>query len=77
MFCMSSSIGSRIRDLRVAKGLTQMAIAGPGISAGYVSLVESGKRTPSADMVARFAERLGVPVAELDVDTTRSIDPNV
>ena len=69
MFCMSSSIGSRIRDLRVAKGLTQMAIAGPGISAGYVSLVESGKRTPSADMVARFAERLGVPVAELDVDS--------
>ena len=55
MFCMSSSIGSRIRELRVAKGLTQMAIAGPGISAGYVSLVESGKRTPSADMVARFA----------------------
>ncbi len=77
MFCMSSSIGSRIRDLRVAKGLTQMAIAGPGISAGYVSLVESGKRTPSADMVERFAQRLGVPVEELQVEGPRPVDPNV
>jgi transcriptional regulator with XRE-family HTH domain len=63
-----SSIGSRIRDLRVAKGLTQTALSGRGISAGYVSLVESGKRTPSDEMVARFAERLGVAVDELVPD---------
>ena len=60
-----STVGTRIRDLRVAKGLTQTALSGHGISAGYVSLVESGKRTPSPDMVTRFAERLGVATDDL------------
>ena len=60
-----STIGTRIRDLRHAQGLTQDALAGNGISAGYVSLIESGKRTPSADVAQRLAERLGVPVEQL------------
>ncbi len=60
-----STVGTRIRDLRVAKGLTQTALAGVGISAGYVSLIESGKRTPSTAMVAQIADRLGVPVDQI------------
>lgn len=54
-----STIGTRIRDLRLAKGLSQQALAGHGISAGYVSLLECGKRTPSARTLERIAERLG------------------
>ena len=50
-----STIGTRVRELRQAKGLTQQALAGNGISAGYVSLIESGKRTPSDDVVRRLA----------------------
>ncbi|MEO5711434.1 MAG: helix-turn-helix transcriptional regulator, partial [Nocardioidaceae bacterium] len=62
---MSSDIGIRIRDLRVAKGITQTALSGHGISSGYMSLIESGKRTPSDKMVREIAQRLGVPVDDL------------
>ena len=60
-----STFGTRVRELRQAKGLSQQALAGDGISPGYVSLIESGKRTPSPTAVARLAERLDVPVSEL------------
>ncbi|NUR06142.1 MAG: helix-turn-helix domain-containing protein [Nocardioidaceae bacterium] len=63
-----TAIGTRIRELRVAKGLTQTALAGDGISAGYVSLIESGKRTPSAAMVKAIAIRLGVTEDEILLD---------
>lgn len=62
---MSSDIGTRIRDLRVAKGMTQTALSGNGISSGYMSLIESGQRTPSDKMVREIARRLGVPAEEL------------
>lgn len=67
-----STIGTRIRELRVARGLTQTALAGEGISAGYVSLIESGKRTPSTDATERLAARLGVPVEQLLGDDHRA-----
>ena len=60
-----STIGTRIRDLRVSKGMTQTALSGNGISSGYVSLIESGKRTPSDRMVREIADRLGVSVEEI------------
>ena len=63
-----STIGTRVRELRQAKGLTQQALAGNGISAGYVSLIESGKRVPSEDVVRRLADRLGVDFETLDRD---------
>jgi transcriptional regulator with XRE-family HTH domain len=60
-----SAIGGRLRDLRKARGLSQQALAGDGISAGYVSLIESGKRTPSREVAAHLAGRLGVSLEEL------------
>ena len=63
-----TAIGTRIRELRVAKGITQTALAGNGISAGYVSLIESGKRTPSPAMIKEIAQRLGVGEDELVLD---------
>jgi tetratricopeptide (TPR) repeat protein len=63
-----STIGTRVRELRQRKGLSQQALAGDGVSAGYVSLIESGKRVPSTATVERLARRLGVQVDELLVD---------
>ena len=60
-----NAIGARVRELRKARGLSQQALAGDGVSAGYVSLIESGKRMPSAKTAAVLAERLGVEVDEL------------
>ena len=60
-----TTIGARVREIRQAKGLSQQALVGDGISPGYVSLIESGKRTPSAAATERLAERLGVPLSRL------------
>lgn len=60
-----SAIGARVRELRKARGLSQHALAGDGISAGYISLIESGKRTPSREVAEQLAAALGVPVERL------------
>src|SRR4051794_4326092 len=60
-----SAIGVRVRELRLARGMSQQALSGDGISPAFVSLIESGKRTPSKETVERLAARLGVPVQEL------------
>jgi transcriptional regulator with XRE-family HTH domain len=60
-----SAIGGRVRELRLARGMSQQALAGDGISPGYVSLIESGKRTPSRETAERLASRLGVTVEDL------------
>jgi transcriptional regulator with XRE-family HTH domain len=60
-----SAIGARVRELRKARGLSQQALAGSGISAGYVSLIESGKRIPSPKVASILADRLGVEVDQL------------
>ncbi|MFI7386455.1 helix-turn-helix domain-containing protein [Streptomyces sp. NPDC049813] len=51
--------GRRLRELRRARGLKQQDLASDDVSVSYVSLIESGKRTPSAAVVALLAERLG------------------
>ena len=50
----------RFRDLRVQAGLSKTALARPRYTVSYVSQIESGKRTPSADATLFFAERLRV-----------------
>ena len=61
----AEGIGARIKRLRLAAGLTQTAIAGPGATTSYVSLLESGKRRPTLAALRAIAVRLGVPMSEL------------
>ncbi|WP_438294075.1 helix-turn-helix domain-containing protein [Streptomyces sp. HUAS TT7] len=60
-------IGGRIAYYRIKNGnRTQAAIAGlSGISERYLSLIEHGKRTPSATVLSRLAAALDVPVSAL------------
>lgn len=60
-------VGERIAYYRRKNGnRSQAAIAGLcGITDRYLSLIENGKRTPSADVLARIAAELGVSVAAL------------
>lgn len=51
--------GQRLRAERISQRLSQADLAEPGISASYVSLLESGRRQPALDVVARIARRLG------------------
>ena len=53
-------LGERLRQLRVAAGLTQSELAGARFSKEYVSQIERGKTRPARETVVWLAERLGV-----------------
>src|SRR3954465_1766582 len=53
------ALGRRIRDLRVRRGMSQAQLALPELSDSYVSLIESGKRVPTPDVVRLLARKLG------------------
>jgi transcriptional regulator with XRE-family HTH domain len=71
------SFGERLRRLREAAGLSQVALAGDALHPSYVSLLEAGRRTPTPEAVATLAARLGVSPRELsgeiDVDLEQPI----
>ena len=54
------SVGKRLRQARTAAGLTQRQLAFPGCTAAYISLIESGSRVPSYQVLREFGRRLGV-----------------
>ena len=53
-------LGERLRQLRVAAGLTQTDLAGDRFSKEYISQIERGKTRPTAETVDWLALRLGV-----------------
>ncbi|WP_406727114.1 helix-turn-helix domain-containing protein [Streptomyces sp. GD-15H] len=55
------AFGRRLRQLRQQRGKSQVELTGPGMSATYLSRLESGSRRPTERSVAYLAERLGVP----------------
>jgi tetratricopeptide (TPR) repeat protein len=61
----SLRLGERLRQLRVAAGLTQTELAGDRFSKEYVSQIERGKTRPTAETVEWLAQRLGVDPAFL------------
>ena len=68
-----TSIGQRIKALRLSKGLKQQDLVSDKVSLGYVSLIEQGKRTPSGKALSAIAESLGVGVAMLTVGDSSNI----
>jgi tetratricopeptide (TPR) repeat protein len=53
-------LGERVRQLRVAAGMTQTDLAGDRFSKEYVSQIERGKTRPTPETIAWLANRLGV-----------------
>ena len=53
-------LGDRLRQLRVAAGLTQSDVAGERFSKEYVSQIERGKTRPTRETIEWLADRLGV-----------------
>jgi transcriptional regulator with XRE-family HTH domain len=60
-----TTFADRLKELRRAAGLSQTELAGDGISPSYVSLLESGRRTPSPGVAAQLAAKLGCSVTQL------------
>ena len=65
-----SGLGTRLRQLRVAAGLTQSDLAGERFSKEYVSQIERGKTRPTPQTLGWIAERLGVDASYLETGQT-------
>ena len=64
---MPDTVGQRIRDLRTRQQLSQADLAKQTqLSGSYVSLIESGRRPPTARALRLIAERLGCTVEYLE-----------
>ena len=59
-------LGERLRQLRVAAGLTQSDLAGERFSKEYVSQIERGKTRPTRETIEWLAARLGVDAGFLE-----------
>src|SRR6266516_1213222 len=58
-------LGERLRQLRVAAGMTQTDLAGDRFSKEYVSQIERGKTRPTRETIDWLAQRLGVDAGYL------------
>lgn len=53
----TETLGSRIRQLRIKSGLTQLQLAvNLYISESYIALIEADKRNPSMEIVSKLAD---------------------
>jgi tetratricopeptide (TPR) repeat protein len=59
-------LGERLRQLRVAAGLTQSDLAGERFSKEYVSQIERGKTRPTRETIEWLATKLGVDPSFLE-----------
>jgi tetratricopeptide (TPR) repeat protein len=61
-----SRLGERVRQLRVAAGLTQTDLAGERFSKEYVSQIERGKTRPTRETIEWIAAKLGADAGFLE-----------
>ncbi len=63
-----NGFGNALRRWRAQRGLSQLAVASAaGISARHLSFLETGRASPSREMIVRLAEVLAVPTHERGV----------
>lgn len=60
--------GKRLRQLRQQRGISQVSLAGTGMSAAYLSRLESGARRPTDRAVTYLAIQLGIPTDTFEKD---------
>jgi transcriptional regulator with XRE-family HTH domain len=54
-----AAVGRRLKEARLAAGLSQRQLSFPGCSAAYVSRLEGGDRVPSLQLLRKLAQKLG------------------
>lgn len=64
----SNTIGQKVRQLRLERGLSQDELAGGRYSKAYISALELGRLRPSANALIFLANQLDVPLARLLAD---------
>lgn len=62
-------IGKRLRGIREAKGISQVAISrATRLAQPYLSRVENGHTVPSLETLEKWANALGIPLYEILYD---------
>ena len=56
-------LGQKIKEARLAAGLTQRQLCGEVITRNMLSQIESGRARPSMDTLAHFAKALDKPIS--------------
>ena len=59
-------LGTRVRDLRMKKSLTQVELASKcGLDRNYIGMLERGERNPSYVTLIKIAQGLGLSLSQL------------
>ena len=67
------TLGQRLKQARLAAGLTQESLGKPELTKGFISLLEHDRAKPSVATLIRLAARVGQPVSYfLDAEDTVS-----
>jgi len=73
---MNKSLGQKIRELRMKKGITQTELAEGLVTPSMISQIESDKANPSFKLLEGISRKLGVSIDEflLDMQTELEVD---
>jgi transcriptional regulator with XRE-family HTH domain len=66
-----AAVGRRLKDARLAAGLSQRQLSFPGCSAAYISRLEAGDRVPSLQLLRKLAQKLNADEQYLATGTER------
>ncbi len=73
---IDSLISHRVRDLRTSRGYALDKLADlSGVSRSMISLIERGKSSPTASVLSKLADALGVPLASLFAEVSEREKP--
>jgi tetratricopeptide (TPR) repeat protein len=70
----AASVGRRLKEARVAAGLSQRQLSFPGCTPAYISRIEAGERVPSLQLIHEFARRLRVSPQHLATGVDADLD---
>ena len=69
-----SNIGSKVRKERRAKGLSQSDLSkNLGISASYLNLIESGRRTITVPLLIKIGNELSISLKDLTIESNKRL----
>jgi len=69
-----SNIGSKVRKERRSKGLSQSDLSkNLGISASYLNLIESGRRTITVPLLIKIGNELGLSLKDLTIESNKRL----
>lgn len=75
---IDKQIAARVRDLRLAKGLTLDALAqSSGVSRAMLSRIERGESSPTAQLMTKICRGLEIPIAALFASVDEAASPVV